>query len=212
MADWPVQLTHGQVVLRPLRRRDQRDWDQVRAYNRDWLHPWEATLPPGGEPGPPTFGALVKLLDRQARQGFGLPWALGWNPEGADPARSRLVGQVTVTGIARGSARFGQIGYWVDRRLAGRGLVPTGVALATDFCFGPLRLHRIEIAIRPENGNSLRVVQKLGFRHEGLRPRYLHINGDWRDHEVFALHAEEVPEGLLARWEASRGGGGPGRG
>lgn len=212
MADWPVQLTHGQVVLRPLRRRDQRDWDQVRGYNRDWLHPWEATLPPGGEPGPPTFGALVKLLDRQARQGFGLPWALGWNPDGADPARSRLVGQVTVTGIARGSARFGQIGYWVDRRLAGRGLVPTGVALATDFCFGPLRLHRIEIAIRPENGNSLRVVQKLGFRHEGLRPRYLHINGDWRDHEVFALHAEEVPEGLLARWEASRGGGGPGRG
>ena len=204
MTDWPVQLTHGEVVLRPLRRRDQRQWDDVRAYNRDWLHPWEATMPPGGEPGPPTFAALVKLLDKQARQGLGLPWALCWNPEGGDPAKARLVGQITVTGIARGSARFAQIGYWVDRRLAGRGLVPLGVALATDFCFTSLRLHRMEVAIRPENGNSLRVVQKLGFRYEGTRPRYLHINGDWRDHEVFALNAEEVPEGMLARWVASR--------
>ncbi|WP_425308261.1 GNAT family protein [Ammonicoccus fulvus] len=204
MTEWPVQLTHGEAVLRPMRRRDQRDWDEVRSYNRDWLHPWEATMPPGGEPGPATFGALVKLLDRQARQGQGLPWALCWNPAGGDPGRARLVGQVTVTGISRGSARFAQIGYWIDRRLAGRGLVPLGVALATDFCFRDLRLHRMEVAIRPENGNSLRVVQKLGFRYEGLRPRYLHINGDWRDHEVFALNAEEVPEGMLARWQASR--------
>lgn len=204
MTEWPVQLTHGEAVLRPMRRRDQRDWDEVRSYNRDWLHPWEATMPPGGEPGPATFGALVKLLDRQARQGQGLPWALCWNPAGGDPAKARLVGQVTVTGISRGSARFAQIGYWIDRRLAGRGLVPLGVALATDFCFTSLRLHRMEVAIRPENGNSLRVAQKLGFRYEGLRPRYLHINGEWRDHEVFALNAEEVPEGMLARWQASR--------
>ena len=65
-------------------------------------------------------------------------------------------------------------------------------------------LHRIEIAIRPENVRSLRVVAKLGFRPEGLRPRYLHIDGDWRDHLVFALNAEEVPEGLLRRWENLR--------
>ena len=49
-----------------------------------------------------------------------------------------------------------------------------------------------------------RVVAKLGFRPEGLRPRYLHIDGDWRDHLVFALNAEEVPEGLLRRWENLR--------
>jgi ribosomal-protein-alanine N-acetyltransferase len=61
----------------------------------------------------------------------------------------------------------------------------------------------MEINIRPENGPSLRVVEKLGFRDEGLRPRYLHINGDWADHRSFALTAEEVPGGLLNRWLGS---------
>ena len=73
-----------------------------------------------------------------------------------------------------------------------------------DYCFDVMKLHRIEIAIRPENTKSLRVVAKLGFRPEGLRPRYLHIDGDWRDHLVFALNAEEVPEGLVRRWENLR--------
>ena len=73
------------------------------------------------------------------------------------------------------------------------------------FCWQVMRLHRIEICIRPENGRSLRVVEKLGFREEGMRPRFLHINGDWRDHRVFALNAEEVPDGLLNRYLADRG-------
>ena len=73
------------------------------------------------------------------------------------------------------------------------------MALAADHCWFALGLHRIEIAIRPENTASLRVVDKLGFRFEGERPRYLHIDGDWRDHRVFALNAEEVPGGLMAR-------------
>lgn len=204
---WPVQLQHGEVVLRPLRRRDKAAWDEVRAYNYDWLHPWEATHPPGADQGPATFAALVRLLEQQARQGNALPWALCWDPTGGEePRRARLAGQVTVSGITRGSAMFAHVGYWVDRRAAGRGLVPTAVALATDYCFRELGLHRMEVAIRPENGNSLRVVQKLGFRHEGLRPRFLHINGEWRDHEIFALHREEIPGGLLARFEATRPG------
>jgi ribosomal-protein-alanine N-acetyltransferase len=76
------------------------------------------------------------------------------------------------------------------------------VALATDHCFRALGLHRMEICIRPENGPSLRVVEKLGFRYEGLRRRYIHINGLWRDHFCFALVAEEVPEGVLHRWRS----------
>ena len=73
------------------------------------------------------------------------------------------------------------------------------MALVVDHCFGRLGLHRIEVNIRPENAASLRVVEKLGFRDEGLRPRYLHIDGAWRDHLSFALTTEEVPDGLLAR-------------
>ena len=92
------------------------------------------------------------------------------------------------------------LGYWVDRDRAGRGIAPTAVAMATDHCFRVLGLHRMEINIRPENSPSLRVVEKLGFRDEGYRERYLHINGEWADHRSFALTAEEVPEGLLRRW------------
>ena len=132
-----------------------------------------------------------------------LPWLVWFEPNG-DRSRAQLAGQLTVSGIVGGSASWGQIGYWVDQRLAGRGIIPTAVALAVDYCFRSMRLHRIEIAIRPENVRSLRVVAKLGFRPEGLRPRYLHIDGDWRDHLVFALNAEEVPEGLLQRWDNLR--------
>lgn len=200
---WPVTLQHGGVRLRPMRVRDRAAWESVRRVNRDWLLPWEATVPPGGEPGPPSFGALVRLLNHQARQGRMLPWLLVWDESlGEDPgAKGVLAGQVTVSGITRGSANFAQIGYWVDQRLAGRGIVPTAVAMATDYCFFGMNLHRMEVAIRPENGKSLRVVEKLGFRHEGLRPGYLHINGGWRDHEVFALNADEVGEGLVHRWD-----------
>lgn len=66
--------------------------------------------------------------------------------------------------------------------------------------FGPLRLHRLEVAIRPENRNSLRVVEKLGLRREGLREAYMHVDGAWRDHVVYVLHAEDVgPAGVIGR-------------
>lgn len=196
---WPVTLQYGEIELAPMRGRYQADWERVRRVNADWLRPWEATLPPGAQPGPPSYPALVRVLTRQAREGRLLPWLIFLRSGDAQTSR-QLVGQLTVSGIVGGSAAWGQIGYWVDQRVAGRGIVPTAVALAADYCFDVLRLHRIEIAIRPENTKSLRVVAKLGFRPEGLRPRYLHIDGDWRDHLVFALNAEEVPGGLLQRW------------
>ncbi len=211
---WPVTLTHEAVTLRPIRRQDRAEWDRVRRKNRAWLTPWEATLPSGSAPGPASFPALVRVLNQQARAGRMLPWVLAYDPHRAEQAGSAqpeagkpgsvLAGQLTVSGIVGGSASWAQIGYWVDQQWAGRGLIPTAVALAADYCFSTLRLHRIEIAIRPENVKSLRVVEKLGFRPEGVRPRYLHINGDWRDHFIFALTVEEVPEGLLKRWRGQQ--------
>ena len=200
-AVWPVTLESDDVLLRPIRHRDRREWSEVRARNADWVGPWEATNPvPGGEP--PTYGDMVRSLNRQARQDSALPFVITERQDpGAAPA---LVGQLTVSTIVWGSARMATLGYWVDRARAGRGIVPTAVALATDYCFSTLHLHRMEINIRPENGPSLRVVEKLGFRDEGLRLRYLHINGQWTDHRSFALTAEEVPEGLLNRWNSRR--------
>jgi len=110
-----------------------------------------------------------------------------------------MVGQVTVSSITWGSARSASVGYWIDRAYAGRGITPTAVALVIDHCFSAVGLHRIEIAVRPENTASLAVVSKLGLRREGEAPRYLHIDGDWRDHVLFGITSEEATEGVLAR-------------
>lgn len=193
---WPARLREGRVELRPLRLRDATAWREVRTRNARWLRPWEATLPMSEHDAPATYGSMVRRLRAEAREGRGLPFAL--TVDGA------FAGQVTVGGISRGSLLSAYIGYWIDQRLAGRGIMPTAVALATDHCFGAVGLHRVEINIRPENAASLRVVEKLGFRPEGLRERYLHIDGDWRDHLTFALCADEVPGGVLSRWQASR--------
>ena len=111
----------------------------------------------------------------------------------------RFAGQVTVNNIVRGSAQFASIGYWLDRSFAGRGVMPLAVAMVIDHCFTSAGLHRIEIAIRPENSNSLRVVEKLGLTEYGYAARFLHIDGDWRDHRLYAITAEECPGGLVRR-------------
>jgi len=115
-----------------------------------------------------------------------------------------FVGQVTVSGIVWGSLRSGQIGYWIDRSIAGQGVTPTAVAMTVDHCLFALGMHRLEVNIRPENVASLRVVEKLGFRAEGVRRRYLHIDGAWRDHATFAITPEDVPGGLLTRWRRAQ--------
>jgi ribosomal-protein-alanine N-acetyltransferase len=193
---WPVTLTEGDIALRPLRQSDGRSWREVRRRNLDWLWEWEATLPPEAEAegdAVPTFAMMVRRLKREAREGRTLPWVLSY--------QGRLVGQVTVGGIAWGSLRGAYIGYWIDREVAGRGIMPTAVAMACDYCLDDLRLHRIEINIRPENSASLRVVEKLGLRREGDRSAYLHIDGAWRDHITYVVYAGDFPNGVLGAFQ-----------
>ena len=188
---WPVTLTKGAVTLRPLEPGDARAWRDVRIRNSAWLKPWDATVPPGAPGRPATFKGLVRRLTRLAREDLAMPFALLVDGE--------FAGQVTVNNIVRGSAQFASIGYWIDQRFAGRGVMPLAVAMAIDHCFFLSGLHRIEVAIRPENVNSLRVVEKLGIKECGMAPRYLHIDGDWRDHKLFGITAEECPGGLTRR-------------
>ncbi|WP_104101528.1 GNAT family N-acetyltransferase [Arthrobacter sp. 08Y14] len=198
-AIWPVTLECGDLGLRPIRYRDRREWTDLRIRNAQWMAPWEASNPlPGGDL--PSYAAMVRSLNQQARQESALPFLIT-EREGLRSAPA-IAGQLTVSTIVWGSARMATLGYWVDEARAGRGIAPTAVALATDHCFGALGLHRMEINIKPENAASLRVVEKLGFRDEGLRKRYLHIAGQWADHRSFALTTEDVPEGLLTRWLA----------
>lgn len=185
------ELAHGEVLLRPLERRDGRAYREVRRHNRDWLRPWDATNPDAADVAP-SFQELLRYYRRQERRGEALPMAV--------LVGGRFCGQVTAHGIQWGALRSAAIGYWIDRRMAGRGITPLAVALLTDHLLLDMGLHRVEINIRPENEASLRVVEKLGFRDEGLRERYMHIDGKWRDHRTFALVADDIPEGLTALW------------
>lgn len=169
----------------------------MRSRNVSWLSSWEATNPsPSGRM--PTFREMVRALNSQARSLSGLPFVI--TERRPLLKRPVIIGQLTVSTILWGSAMNASLGYWVDHRAAGRGVAPTAVAMATDHCFNVLGLHRMEINIRPENAASLRVVEKLGFRFEGLRPNLLHINGQWADHRSYALTSDEVPDGLLKPW------------
>jgi ribosomal-protein-alanine N-acetyltransferase len=195
VAPWPVTLVEDRVTLRSLRQRDRPAWEALRRANASWLERWEATSPTG-EP-PSSFRSYVRSLDRSARAGTALPFVVELDDE--------LVGQLTVSSITRGSFWSATIGYWVSQHVAGRGITPLAVAMVSDYAWFEVGLHRIEINIRPENTASLRVVDKLGFRDEGVRRRFLHIQGDWRDHRSFALTAEEVPGGLVRRWREHGG-------
>lgn len=191
---WPARLTSGTdpvVTLRPLAASDAEPWRSARQRNAAWLVRWDATVPPGSDARTSTFRALVRRLRRQARHGTTYPFAV--------EVDGHFAGQVTVNNIVRGSAQFASVGYWLDRDFAGRGVMPRAVAMVIDHCFGVAGLHRIEVAIRPENSNSLRVVEKLGLHEYGYASRFLHIDGEWRDHRLYAVTVEECPEGMLAR-------------
>ena len=206
---WPVTLTEPSLLdapvgLRPVRVRDARIWRDLRVRNASWLRPWEPTNPetPLFRSGLSPYIAMARTMRREARQGLALPWVITYG--------GQFVGQLTVGSIVWGSARSGQVGYWIDEAVAGHGVTPTALAMAADYCFLTVGLHRLEASIRPENHASRRVVEKLGFREEGLRRRFLHIDGSWRDHLCYALTAEDVRGGLLPRWRdtlpASRSG------
>lgn len=201
---WPVRLQDERVGLRPLRTRDAAAWSACRIRNESWLAPWEGR--PEGQPDATwaerhtvvVYAAMLRALRREARAGRMLPMAITYD--------GRLAGQINASGIVRGAFDNAYVGYWVDGALAGRGILPNALAMLVDHLMGPVGLHRVEANIRPENAASLRVAEKLGMRLEGHRERYLYIDGGWRDHLCFALTREELPEGLLARWHATRPG------
>jgi [ribosomal protein S5]-alanine N-acetyltransferase len=202
---WPAVLRDGPVLLRPYRRRDAAQWSAVRMANEAWLAPWE----------PSTLGSWAELnsrhayrwvyrdLRRSARTGTAMPFAIVIIEE---DGRQRFVGHISLSQISRRAFGSTYAGYWLDGAVAGRGIMPTALALLVDHAFGPAGLHRVEVNVRPENRASRRVAEKLGFREEGFHPRYMYIDGAWRDHIGYALTSEDVSAegGLLARWHRHR--------
>lgn len=189
----------GRVGLRPIALRDSATLRRLLTENRGWLTRWEASYPGGGGavPGSVSLRPVIRILRRQQRLGWGVPFVMTYDGE--------VVGQLSVSDVSGGALRSASIGYWVTERIAGRGVTPTAVALAIDYLFDELRLHRVEICIRPENQASIRVVEKLGLRFEGVRERYIHIDGEWCDHRSYAITREEVRGRMLERLGAATG-------
>lgn len=192
---WPLELRDDTVVpvigLRPLRVDDEEEWHAVRRENEGFVKPWEPTMPPGAEVRPPvTFRQFVRDLDAEARAGRMLPWVID--------VSGHIVGQVHIFGIVRGGEQSAAAGYWLAEEWTGQGLATRALALAIDFCLGPVGLHRIEVNIRVDNLPSLGVARRLGLRDEGVRERFLHIAGQWRDHRSFAVTTEDLAGGHLA--------------
>lgn len=194
----PKHLRLKKLVLRVLRQRDAGQLRGLLLRNRDWLRRWEATRPGDDSPQVPSVAqlrGLLRRLRRGMRAGTDIPFGIF--------VRGELVGQLTVNSISRGAFCSAQLGYWVAESHAGRGIAPRAVALVIDYLFDELDLHRVELSVRPENGASLRVVEKLGLRYEGTRKNYIHVAGRWCDHDCYALVREERRVSLTARFRGA---------
>ena len=193
-------LLGRRVLLRPLTRDDFRAWQEVRRRNRSRLTRWE----PRPAPGYPdvtedagAFAARCSARRRERQQGTGYGFGVF--------VERHFRGEMNLSSIQRGPFQSCYVGYWIDEAVGGRGYTPEALVVVARFAFEQLMLHRLQVAIVPRNSASLRVVEKLGLRREGLAERYLEIDGVWEDHYRFAITAEEwharAPE-LISQWIA----------
>ena len=104
-----------------------------------------------------------------------------------------LVGRVSLDNVVRGAWQNATLGYFVDQEHNGRGIATEAVRAAVTYAFDEVDLHRVQAGVMPRNARSIRVLEKVGFRFEGLSLRYLQINGAWEDHNMYAITAEEWP-------------------
>lgn len=175
-------MTRARVLLRPPTPADEAPFLAVNRASRTLHHPWVAP--------PLTPEEYTAYLERCAR-----PENVGMLVcRAADGA---VMGAITLSQIFYGALQSAYMGYYIGAPFARQGYMGEAVGLALDHAFGRLRLHRVEANIQPANRASLDLVRRLGFSREGFSRRYLFIDGDWRDHERFAMLAED--------WAALRG-------
>lgn len=164
------------VTLRAPRAEDEAELLALNRASADHYSPWASP--------PATPEAFATYLERCARPDVAGLLAC----RAADGA---IMGAVTLSQIFYGPLQSAYMGYYIGAPYAGRGYMREAVAMALDHAFGPLRLHRVEANVQPGNAASLALVRRLGFAREGYSRRYLFIDGDWRDHERYAMLSEE---------------------
>jgi ribosomal-protein-alanine N-acetyltransferase len=184
----PERVSGERIAIRAFSHGDVSELTELRIRNRTFLQPWEPRR---------SAGFFTEAGQRAEIERDRLEWAadrtyafaIVERPEGA------MRGRIALANVVRGAWENATVGYFVDETAAGRGYASEAVGLALSFAFGPCRLHRVQAAVMPHNARSVRVLEKNGFRHEGFSPHYLRLDGAWRDHELFAITAEEYRTG-----------------
>lgn len=169
-------MTGQRVSIRPGSLEDEEVFLAAVRRSRKLHHPW--VRPPA------TADAFRQYLEKR-QDPRGAAFFIWTN----DP--DELVGVVNLDEIVRGSFMSAYLGYYAFVPHAGRGLMREGLTQVITHAFDAMKLHRVEANIQPRNLRSKLLVRKLGFRREGLSPRYLKINGRWCDHERWAVLAED---------------------
>ncbi len=128
----------------------------------------------------------MKRYHRELRDEVGLPLFLIRTED------ERLIGGLTLSNVRRGVTQSCSLGYWMGERFAGQGYMSEAVRLVVAHVFETMKLHRLEAATMPDNARSIRLLEKAGFKREGFARQYLFIDGQWRDHVLFALLAADA--------------------
>ena len=174
----PLTIATERMVLRLPVREDMRAWTALRVASRDFLTPWEPSWA-ADHLSDRSFAHRVSWARRSARDATGLPLFLVRH-DGV------LLGAITLDNIRRGPAQTGTIGYWIGAPFAQQGFMREAIAGLVHHAFAVMDLSRIEAACLPENAASRGVLEKAGFKYEGVAQSYLQINGRWRNHVLYA--------------------------
>lgn len=173
------------VYLRYPRVSDFIAWSKLRSESRGFLAPWEPSWATD-ELSKGAFRRRLRRYQKDARLDSSYAFFVFRHEDNA------LVGGCTLSNVRRGVTQCCALGYWIGERFARQGYMFDAARALLPFIFRTLGLHRIEAACLPENEASRSLLVKVGFREEGLAKRYLQINGEWQDHVLFALLADEV--------------------
>lgn len=176
------------VYLRYPRINDYAGWMRLRGESRSFLTPWE----PSWAHDELTKGAFRRRIKRYQKE-TRLDSAYAFFVFNAET--DTMMGGCTLSNVRRGVTQCCALGYWIGERYARQGYMYDAVRALIPFIFKTLGLHRIEASCLPSNDASRNLLIKAGFRQEGLARRYLQINGDWRDHVLFALLEDEAQLG-----------------
>jgi ribosomal-protein-alanine N-acetyltransferase len=187
-----TRIVTDRLTLRPPRTADVPELRRALRQNAAHLRPWSVSPAPGEDSS--SLTAVSRAVLRHRREWKqGQAFVLLITPREDERV---VIGRIALGGVLRGAFQNAYLGYWIDERRQGQGLMTEAVRATTSFALGSAGLHRVQAAVMPRNAASQRVLDKAGYRREGLSERYLCIAGTWEDHVIFAVTAEEWGGGV----------------